>query len=354
MKLLIALMVVASCLAMTACQEDVLVDATHKPTAPPDAPALDAAGIDLAPTDRATSHPTTVATPVSLARYEGISGYVDAPHFQILFDPDEWSIEPYLMMSGAPESLAYQLVHRQLPSCVLFLQEGARQYEHLATTNLAGRTWDVDVFTPDRLVYMTLEEGFNYLFSLRLPQVDRKQQRQSCIAHAETVLATFAIARPDSDVLPSTLDASAASPRPIKTPTSLPTPDPLGFVTLVVLDARLAATPFAMRYAANRWTLVDYHILVDSRGPACSLWLAPTRDRSDSAPISDEVELTDYVWGLRRLPDEGVIIYETKLDNDRMYRFQVNYAVGMPDDFVAGCLSRAEKIFATFQPIVDP
>lgn len=64
-------------------------------------------------------------------------------------------------------------------------------------------------------------------------------------------------------------------------------------------------------------------------------------------------------WGIwvkvyRRLPDEEVIIYETKLDNDRMYRFQVNYAVGMPDDFVAGCLSRAEKIFATFQPIVNP
>ncbi len=194
MKLLIALMVVASCLAMTACQEDVAVDATHKPTAPPDAPALDAAGIDLVPTDRATPHPTTVATPVSLARYEGISGYVDAPHFQILFDPDEWSIEPHLMMSGAPESLAYQLVHRQLLSCVLFLREGARQYEHLATTNLAGRTWDVDIFTPDRLVYMTLEEGFNYLFSLHLPQADRKQQRQSCIAQAETVLATFAIA----------------------------------------------------------------------------------------------------------------------------------------------------------------
>jgi len=48
------------------------------------------------------------------------------------------------------------------------------------------------------------------------------------------------------------------------------------------------------------------------------------------------------------------MVYEARLDGDRLYRFHLCIAYTESDQLVADCRSRAEAVIATFQPIVDP
>ena len=46
------------------------------------------------------------------------------------------------------------------------------------------------------------------------------------------------------------------------------------------------------------------------------------------------------------------MVYETRLDGDRIYRFHLYIAYTESDQPVADCRSRAEAVIATFQPLV--
>lgn len=208
-------------------------------------------------------------------------------------------------------------------------------------TRLGNQDWAVFDFKTDDLdlwVYSTEVEGWegtSTFFNLRFPLHAADDVRRACQADAEAVLATF-------------------RPAETPTPTPLPVVDASGYVTLALSAAPQAATPFQVRYAADAWNHAYHDVLI---GPGavggCSLWLAPALDRSAGAPVSEEIALGGYVWAVRVLPDPtngGIIVYETRLDDDRVYRFHLYLAWTESDQFVADCRSRAETVIATFEP----
>ena len=303
-------------------------------TAPP-APAatMGAPTAAIAPTPEPSGH----------SSYLGENIYNVSQWFWLTYPDAIWTIEP------SPESgygqPVFRLVHHSIAGCILGLREGPRQYDSGHLTRLGNQDWAVYDFKTDDLdlwVYSTEVEGWegtSTFFNLRFPLHVADDVRQTCQADAEAVLATF-------------------RPAETPTPTPLPVVDASGYVTLALSGAPQAATPFQVRYVADTWNHAYHDVLI---GPGavggCSLWLAPALGRSESAPVSEEIELGDSVWEVRILSDAvdgGIIVYETRLDGDRSYRFHLYLAYIESDQLVADCRSRAEAVIATFQPLAAP
>lgn len=283
----------------------------------------------IAPTPETSDH----------SSYLGDNVYNVSQWFWLTYPDAIWTIEP------SPDSgygqAVFRLVHHSIAGCIMGLREGPRQYDSGHLTRLGNQDWAVFDFKTDDLdlwVYSTEVEGWegtSAFFDLRFPLHAADDVRRACQADAEAVLATF---------------------RPAETPTLTPLPviDVSGYVTLALSGAPQAATPFQVRYAADTWNLATYDVLIEpGYGSGCSLWLAPALDRSASAPVSEDIELGGYVWEVRVLPDPvlgGIVIYETRLDGDRSYRFHLYLAYTESDQIVADCRSRAEAVIATFEP----
>lgn len=319
--------------------------ATFTATTPP-APDAPITVTTVPPASAATmGKPTAIAPtpePSGNSSYLGENIYNVSQWFWLTYPDAIWTIEP------SPDSgygqPVFRLVHHSIAGCILGLREGPRQYDFSHSTRLGNQDWavyEVETDTLDIWIYMTgVEdwEGTSAFFDLRFPLHAADDVRRACQADAEAVLATF---------------------RPAKTPhpTPLPVVDASGYVTLALSGAPQAATPFQVRYAADAWNLATYDVLIEpGYGSGCSLWLAPALDRSASAPVSEEIELGGYVWEVRVLPDPvngGIIVYETRLDGDRSYRFDLYLAYTESDQIVADCRSRAEAVIATFEPQVN-
>lgn len=304
--------------------------ATFTATTPP-APAatMGAPTAAIAPTPEPSGH----------SSYLGENIYNVSQWFWLTYPDAIWTIEP------SPESgygqPVFRLVHHSIAGCILGLREGPRQYDFGHSTRLGNQDWAVYEVETDDLdiwIYMTGVEGWegtSTFFNLRFPLHVADDVRQTCQTDAEAVLATF-------------------RPAETPTPTALPVVDASGTVTLALSAAPQAATPFQVRFAADAWTLATYDVLIEpGSGAGCSLWLAPRLDRSDSAPVLEEIELGGYVWKVRVLPDlanGGIIVYETRLDDDRIYRFHLYLGYTESEQLVADCRSRAEAVIATFEP----
>ncbi len=129
-----------------------------------------------------------------LATYQGESGYLDLPLFEVAYDPQQWSIERD-PSAGSLEKPAHKLINAQIPACTLFLREGPREFLGFGSAVLGGRTWRIDIHPPDRLIYSILYENGGFLFAVGLPPGGTEAQRNDCKEQAETVLATFEVLR---------------------------------------------------------------------------------------------------------------------------------------------------------------
>ncbi len=358
MRIFTLILVALTCaLTLVACSVEELpspvrtLPASPRPEATPTAlaptPPVSPVPQTTAPTPSVTSDaPTATISPTSetsgYSSFLGENAYNVSRWFHLTYWNAIWTVEP------SPDSgygqAELRLVHRTIPGCILGLRGGPRDLAFSHSTNLGSRDWGVYELKTDNLdiwSYTTWPEGWKdtpFFFDLRFPLHAADDVRQACQADAEAVLTTF---RPTETL----------------TPTALPVMDASGYVTLALSAAPQAATPFQVRYAAEAWNLATYDVLIEPRGSGCSLWLAPALDRSDSAPVSEEIELGGYVWEVRVLPDPvlgGIVIYETRLEGDRDYRFHLYLAYTESDQLVTDCRSRAEAVIATFQPLAVP
>ncbi|MEI2689922.1 MAG: hypothetical protein V9H69_09475 [Anaerolineae bacterium] len=351
------LVAVASALTLVACSVEKLPSPV---TTLPASPRPEATPTALAPTLSVSPAPQTTAPMPSVtpdaatatippasetsgySSFLGENAYNISRWFYVTYSNAIWTIEP------SPDSgygqAEFRLVHRIIPDCILGLRDGPRHLAFSHSTKLGSHDWGIYELKTDDLdiwSYTTWVEGWKdtpFVFDLRFPLHVADDVRRTCQADAEAVLATF-------------------RPAETPTPTPLPVVDAFGYVTLALSGAPQAATPFQVRYVADTWTHAYHDVLIEPRGGSCSFWLAPTLDRSDSAPVSEEIELGGYVWEVRVLPDPvdgGIIVYETRLDGDRSYRFHLYLAYTESDQIVADCRSRAEAVIATFQPLAAP
>lgn len=351
------LVALASALTLMACSvEELPSPVTTLPASPRPEATLTALALTLlvppppqttAPTPSVTPDaPAATAPPASepsdYSSFLGDDAYNVSRWFHLAYSNALWTIEPSPDSGyGQPK---FRLMHHSIAGCILGLRGGPRHLAFSHSTKLGSHDWGVYELKTDDLdiwSYTTWVEGWEdtpLIFDLRFPLHVADDVRRACQANAEAVLATF---------------------RPAKTPhpTPLPVVDASGYVTLALSGAPQAATPFQVRYAADAWNLATYDVLIEpGYGSGCSLWLAPALDRSASAPVSEDIELGGYVWEVRVLPDPvngGMIVYETRLDGDRSYRFHLYLAYTESDQIVADCRSRAEAVIATFEPQVN-
>lgn len=316
--------------------------ATFTATTPP-APDAPITVTTIPPASAATmGKPTAIAPtpePSGNSSYLGENIYNVSQWFWLTYPDAIWTIEPS-SDSGYGQA-EFRLVHRIIPGCILGLRDGPRHLAFSHSTKLGSHDWGIYELKTDDLdiwSYTTWVEDWKdtpFIFDLRFPLHAADDVRQACQADAEAVLATF-------------------RPAETPTPTALPVVDASGTVTLALSGAPQAATPFQVRYAADAWNLAYHDVLIEpGAGSGCSLWLAPALDRSASAPVSEEIELGGYVWAVRILPDPvngGIMVYETRLDGDRLYRFHLYLAYTESAQLVADCRSRAEAVIATFEP----
>lgn len=348
----------ASALTLVACSAEKLpspvttLSASQRPEARPTAlaptPPVSPVPQTTAPTPSVTPDAPTATIPLTSETsgyfsFLGENAYNVSRWFHLAYSNAIWTVEP------SPESgygqAEFRLVRRTIPGCILGLRGGPRNLAFSHSTKLGSHDWGVYELKTDDLdiwSYTTWVEGWKdtpFIFDLRFPLHAADDVRRTCQADAEAVLATF-------------------RPAETPTPTPLPVVDASGTVTLALSGAPQAATPFQVRYAADAWNLATYDVLIEpGDGSGCSLWLAPALDRSASAPVSEEIELGGYVWTVRILPDPtngGIIVYDTRLDGDRLYRFHLYLAYTESDQLVADCRSRAEAVIATFKPLVAP
>lgn len=196
-----------SLLFLAACGQNQPSQAEVVPVTPVPAtvPAMPAAVATPVPTPEAPNTPTPAAgvatEPASIAaeedapvRYRGHSPYgTQFPDFEVGYDPAVWEF-----VHDNQTGRLDQLMRRDDPACVVWLQAGPIGMTQQGEETLAGRTWRVggdyiDAVGAFVALYSLRMDDAGYVIGVILPDGEeyRTVDKPACQRMAEAVIATF-------------------------------------------------------------------------------------------------------------------------------------------------------------------
>jgi dipeptidyl aminopeptidase/acylaminoacyl peptidase len=122
------------------------------------------------------------------AHYRGPNPYRSTPSFDVQYDQAVWEY-----VEDGISGRRSQLVHRDLPGCVLWLQAGPVGARLVTTTTLADYEWKVSQVQSNVLHYSTSWSDIWFIFGLTLPGDYSEGTITPCQQAAEGVISTFSI-----------------------------------------------------------------------------------------------------------------------------------------------------------------